>query len=173
MANADGTPALIEVLLTHHLLHEHLMTGPAAAPRTGASTADAIAPEARRPGGPEARKPGSPEAAGTGAEPEEVLPSAASGSRAGIAPPPAAVRDGQPHDKHPLPPAHYDQLPRLRRPDRPTPFALCSRQEHPESDLGSVVQDLRPGPQPLCGPWGRARPQGGPFVLPKPLRAVP
>ena len=96
MANADGTPALIEVFLTRHLLHEHLMTGPVAAPRTGASTADAIAPEARRPGGPDT--------AGTGTEPEEVLPSAASSSRAGIAPPPAAVRDGQPHDKHPLPP---------------------------------------------------------------------
>lgn len=45
----DGTRALIEVLLLgRYLPHEHLVTGLAAALRTGALTADAVALEARR-----------------------------------------------------------------------------------------------------------------------------
>ncbi|GAA4551893.1 IS21 family transposase [Amycolatopsis samaneae] len=46
---ADGTRALIEVLLLHrHLAHEHLVVGLAAALRAGALTADAVALEARK-----------------------------------------------------------------------------------------------------------------------------
>lgn len=45
----DGTRALIEVLLlSRHLPHEHLVTGLAAALKTGALTADAVALEARK-----------------------------------------------------------------------------------------------------------------------------
>ncbi|MER7179445.1 hypothetical protein ABT404_08160 [Streptomyces hyaluromycini] len=57
----DGTRALIEVLLLgRHLPHEHLVTGLAAALKTGALTADAVALEARKPASPQARKPASP-----------------------------------------------------------------------------------------------------------------
>jgi transposase len=45
----DGTRALIQVLLLHrHMLHEHVVAGLAAALRTGALTADAVALEARK-----------------------------------------------------------------------------------------------------------------------------
>jgi transposase len=45
----DGTRALIQVLLLHrHMLHEHVVTGLAAALRAGALTADAVALEARK-----------------------------------------------------------------------------------------------------------------------------
>lgn len=103
----DGTRALIEVLLlSRHLPHEHLVTGLAAALNSGALTSDAVALEARK-------------AADT--ETEEAPPSPAASSQTGIAPLPAAVRAQLPPDKRPLPSvAHYDQLLRLRRPDRPT-----------------------------------------------------
>ncbi|WP_432089801.1 IS21 family transposase [Streptomyces sp. bgisy095] len=103
----DGTRALIEVLLLgRHLPHEHLVTGLAAALKTGALTADAVALEARK-------------AANADAVPAEA-PEPATGGRTSIAPLPAAVRARLPPDKRPLPSvAHYDQLLRLRR-DRPT-----------------------------------------------------
>ncbi|MGE7388192.1 IS21 family transposase [Streptomyces sp. NPDC004126] len=104
----EGTRALTEVLLlSRHLPHEHLITGLAAALKSGALTADAVALEARK---------------AADAEPEEPPQLAVSCSQAGIAPLPAAVRARLPPDKRPLPSvAHYDQLLRLRRPDRPTP----------------------------------------------------
>ncbi|MER6693576.1 IS21 family transposase [Streptomyces minutiscleroticus] len=104
----DGTRALIEVLLLgRHLPHEHLVTGLAAALKTGALTADAVALEARK-------------AADADTAPAEA-PEPSAGSRTSIAPLPAAVRARLPPDKRPLPSvAHYDQLLRLRR-DRPTP----------------------------------------------------
>lgn len=65
----------------------------------------------------EARK-----AADADTEPQQAPPSPGSGSQAGMAQLPAAVRAHLPPDKRPLPPvAHYDQLLRLRPPDRPTP----------------------------------------------------
>lgn len=104
----DGTRALIEVLLLgRHLPHEHLVTGLAAALKTGALTADAVALEARK-------------AADADTAPVEV-PEPSAGSRTSVAPLPAAVRARLPPDKRPLPSvAHYDQLLRLRR-GRPTP----------------------------------------------------
>ncbi|MFJ7254143.1 IS21 family transposase [Streptomyces sp. NPDC098085] len=104
----DGTRALIEVLLLgRHLPHEHLVSGLAAALRTGALTADAVALEARK-------------AADADTVPAEV-PEPSAGGRSSVAELPAAVRAHLPPDKRPLPSvAHYDQLLRLRR-DRPTP----------------------------------------------------
>lgn len=106
----DGTRALIEVLLlSRHLPHEHLVTGLAAALKTGALTADAVALEARKAAD-----------ADTGLEEPPQSPSTT--SQNAIAPLPAAVRASLPPDKRPLPSvAPYDQLLRLRRPDRPTP----------------------------------------------------
>jgi hypothetical protein len=47
--DADGTRALIEVLLLHrHMTHEHVVAGLAAALHAGALTADAVALEARK-----------------------------------------------------------------------------------------------------------------------------
>ncbi len=104
----DGNRALIEVLLLgRHLPHEHLVTGLAAALKTGALTADAVALEARK-------------AADADTAPAEA-PEPSAGGRTSIVPLPAAVRARLPPDKRPLPSvAHYDQLLRLRR-DRPTP----------------------------------------------------
>ncbi|WP_053763713.1 hypothetical protein [Streptomyces sp. AS58] len=104
----DGTRTLIEVLLLgRHSPHEHLVNGLAAALKTGALTADAVALEARK-------------AAGADAIPVEA-PEPATVSRTSIAPLAAAVRARLPPDKRPLPSvAHYDQLLRLRR-DRHTP----------------------------------------------------
>ncbi|ALO98808.1 transposase [Streptomyces hygroscopicus subsp. limoneus] len=104
----DGTRALIKVLLLgRHLPHEHLVTGLAAALKTGALTADAVALEARK-------------AADADTSPAEA-PAPAAGSRTSIAPLPDAIRAHLPPDKRPLPSvAHYDQLLRRRR-DRPTP----------------------------------------------------
>ncbi|CAM5317065.1 Transposase OS=Streptomyces aurantiogriseus OX=66870 GN=istA PE=3 SV=1 [Streptomyces aurantiogriseus] len=106
----DGTRALIEVLLlSRHLPHEHLVTGLAAALKTGALTADAVALEARKAAD-----------ADTGVEEPPQPPSTT--SHTAIAPLPAAVRANLPPDKRPLPSvAPYDQLLRLRRPDHPTP----------------------------------------------------
>ncbi|MFC8366823.1 IS21 family transposase [Streptomyces sp. NPDC057239] len=106
----DGTRALIEVLLlSRHLPHEQLVAGLAAALKSGALTADAVALEARK-------------AADADTEPQQAPPSPGSGSQAGMAQLPAAVRAHLPPDKRPLPSvAHYDQLLRLRPPDRPTP----------------------------------------------------
>ncbi|MGW7613327.1 Mu transposase domain-containing protein [Streptomyces sp. NPDC054766] len=93
----DGTRALIEVLLLgHHLPHEHLVTGLAAALKTGALTAEE-----------------------DGNTPAEPVPPTADRSKA------TSLTSRRlahlPHDKRPLPSvAHYDQLLRLRRPDRPT-----------------------------------------------------
>ncbi|MGW0886222.1 hypothetical protein [Streptomyces sp. NPDC002671] len=105
----DGTRALIEVLLlSQHLPHEHLVTGLAAALKTGALTADAVALEARK-------------AADADTDPEEPQQSSPVGGQTRTSPLPATVRALLPPDKRPLPSvAHYDQLLRLRRPDRPT-----------------------------------------------------
>ncbi|MGW3498783.1 Mu transposase domain-containing protein [Streptomyces sp. NPDC001020] len=46
--DAEGTRALIEVLLGRHIAHEHLVAGLATALRAGALTADAVALEARK-----------------------------------------------------------------------------------------------------------------------------
>ena len=47
--DADGTRALIEVLMLHrHLPHDHVVAGLATALRAGAPTADAVALEARK-----------------------------------------------------------------------------------------------------------------------------
>jgi transposase len=47
--DADGTRALIQVLLLHrHMIHEHVVAGLAAALHAGALTADAVALEARK-----------------------------------------------------------------------------------------------------------------------------
>lgn len=91
----EGTRALIEVLLlSRHLPHEHLITGLAAALKSGALTADAVALEARK---------------AADAEPEDPAQPVVPGSPPGIAPLPAAVRARLPPDKRPLPSvAHYD-----------------------------------------------------------------
>ncbi|MEV5204631.1 hypothetical protein [Streptomyces sp. NPDC053720] len=104
----EGTRALIEVLLlSRHLPHEHLVTGLAAALKSGALTADAVALEARK---------------AADAEPEEPAQPVVPGSPPSIAPLPAAVRARLPPDTRPLPSvAHYDQLLRLRRSDHSTP----------------------------------------------------
>ncbi|EFE72158.1 transposase [Streptomyces viridosporus ATCC 14672] len=106
----DGTRALIEVLLlSRHLPHEHLVTGLAAALKTDALTADAVALEARK-------------AADADTGPEEPPQPPSPTSQSAIAPLPAAVRANLPSDKRPLPSvAPYDQLLRLRRPGHPTP----------------------------------------------------
>jgi hypothetical protein len=107
LARISVTPLIEVLLLSRHLPHEHLITGLAAALKTGALTADAVALEARK---------------AADAEPEESPQLAASGSQPGIAPLPAAVRAHLPPDNRPLPSvAQYDQLLRLHRPDRPTP----------------------------------------------------
>ncbi len=103
----DGTRALIEVLLLgRHLPHEHLVTGLAAALKTGALTADAVALEARK------------AAEEDNGETELSLPTA---SRSKVISLTSRRLAHLPPDKRPLPSvAHYDQLLRLRRPDRPT-----------------------------------------------------
>ncbi|MEU3189023.1 hypothetical protein ABZ707_33265 [Streptomyces sp. NPDC006923] len=94
------------LLLGRHLPHEHLVTGLAAALKTGALTADAVALEPRK-------------AADADTAPAEV-PDPSAGTRTSVAPLPAAVRARLPPDKRALPSvAHYDQFLRLRR-DRPT-----------------------------------------------------
>ncbi|WUH88691.1 hypothetical protein OG900_38830 [Streptomyces sp. NBC_00433] len=105
----DGTRALIEVLLLgRHLPHEHLVTGLAAALNTGALTADAVALEARK---------AAEEDSNTLAE--HVPPTADRSKVTSLA---SRRLAHLPPDKRPLPSvAHYDQLLRLRRPDRPTP----------------------------------------------------
>ncbi|WP_405786783.1 hypothetical protein OG753_01610 [Streptomyces sp. NBC_00029] len=104
----DGTRALIEVLLLgHHLPHEHLVSGLAAALKTGALTADAVALEARKAAEEDchAQEEPVPPAAG-----RSNVTSLASRRLAHLLP-----------DKRPLPSvAHYDQLLRLRRPEHPT-----------------------------------------------------
>ncbi len=103
----DGTRALIEVLLLgRHLPHEHLVTGLAAALKTGALTADAVALEARK------------AAEEDNGETEFSLPTA---SRSNVTSLTSRRLAHLPPDKRPLPSvAHYDQLLRLHRPDRPT-----------------------------------------------------
>ncbi len=109
----DGTRALIEVLLlSRHLPHEHLVAGLAAALRAGALTADAVALEARK------------AAEADTADPAEPEPPAAGLARVTS----LTVRRlaHLPPDTRPLPSvAHYDQLLRHRRPDRPT--TTCRR----------------------------------------------
>ncbi|MFE0458767.1 IS21 family transposase [Kitasatospora sp. NPDC058965] len=103
----DGTRALIKVLLLgRHLPHEHLVAGLAAALRSGALTADAVALEARKAAD-----------ADTTAAADPQLPTA---DRAAV----TALTERRlaqlPPDTRPLPSvAHYDQLLRLHRPDRP------------------------------------------------------
>lgn len=104
----DGTRALIEfLLLGRHLPHEHLVSGLAAALKTGALTADAVALEARK------------AADEDNGDTELSLPPA---SRSNITSLTSRRLSHLPPDKRPLPSvAHDDQLLRLRRPDRPTP----------------------------------------------------
>ncbi|MFE3200164.1 IS21 family transposase [Embleya sp. NPDC059237] len=104
----DGTRALIEVLLlSRHLSHEHLVAGLAVALKAGALTADAVALEARK------------AAEADTADPAEPEPPAA--GRATVTSLTARRLAHLPPDTRPLPSvAHYDQLLRHRRPDRPT-----------------------------------------------------
>ncbi|WP_439681455.1 hypothetical protein [Embleya sp. MST-111070] len=105
----DGTRALIEVLLlSRHLPHEHLVTGLAVALKAGALTADAVALEARK--AAETDTPGLP------AEPERPTT-----GQANVTSLTARRLAHLPPDTRPLPSvAHYDQLLRHRRPNRPT-----------------------------------------------------
>ncbi|MDQ0994766.1 hypothetical protein QFZ74_006083 [Streptomyces sp. V3I7] len=104
----DGTRALIEVLLLgRHLPHEHLVTGLAAALKTGALTADAVALEARKAAEEDSQT-----------QEESARPSAGPSNVTSLA---SRRLAHLPPDKRPLPSvAHYDQLLRLSRPDRPT-----------------------------------------------------
>lgn len=103
--DAEGTWALIEVLLGRHISHEHLVAGLAAALRAGALTADAVALEARK---------------AAQAEDEPTLPAA---SPQAVGQPSATVTflherklHHLPPDTRPLPPVTpYDQLLRRRR----------------------------------------------------------
>ena len=116
--DADGTRALIGVLLLHrHLAHEHVVAGIAAALRVGALTTDVVALEARK---------------AADADAEAATSASASGHRrleppiVGSPPPVAPVASltqrrlaAPPSDPRPLPSvAAYDQL--LRHP-RPRP----------------------------------------------------
>jgi hypothetical protein len=104
----DGTRALIEVLLLSRSLHEHLVAGLAAALRAGALTADAVALEARK-------------AAEADTTTAEVEPEPSPADRAIVTSLTARRLAHLPPDTRPLPSvAHYDQLLRHRRPDRPT-----------------------------------------------------
>ncbi|MFJ7280986.1 IS21 family transposase [Kitasatospora sp. NPDC098663] len=105
----DGTRALIDVLLlSRSLPHEPLVAGLAAALRAGALTADAVALEAR--------KAAEADTMTADAEPE-LFPS----DRATVTSLTARRLAHLPPDTRPLPSvAHYDQLLRHRRPDRPT-----------------------------------------------------
>ncbi|MEU9272738.1 IS21 family transposase [Streptomyces sp. NPDC048251] len=98
----DGTRALIEVLLLgRHLPHEHLVSGLAAALKTGALTADAVALEARK------------AADEDNGDTELSLPTA---SRSKVTSLTSRRLSHLPPDTRPLPSvAHYDQLLRLRR----------------------------------------------------------
>lgn len=103
--DAEGTWALIEVLLGRHISHEHLVAGLATALRAGALTADAVALEARK---------------AAQAEDEPTLPAA---SPQAVGQPSATVTflherklHHLPPDTRPLPPVTpYDQLLRRRR----------------------------------------------------------
>ncbi|KJS59948.1 transposase [Streptomyces rubellomurinus] len=105
----EGTRALIEVLLLgRHLPHEHLVAGLAAALRSGALTADAVALEARKAAEADTRTPAEPEPPAT----DRATVTSLTERRLAQLPP----------DTRPLPSvAHYDQLLRHRRPSRPTP----------------------------------------------------
>ncbi|MFJ9523658.1 IS21 family transposase [Kitasatospora sp. NPDC101801] len=105
----EGTRALIEVLLLgRHLPHEHLVAGLAAALRSGALTADAVALEARKAAEADTGTPAEPRPPATG---RATVTSLTERRLAQL-----------PLDTRPLPSvAHYDQLLRHRRPDRPAP----------------------------------------------------
>jgi len=104
--DADGTRALVEVLLLHRsLAHEHVVAGLAAALSAGALTPDAVAVEARK-----AAQADTPPPA-VGDEPASDLPAVASLTRHRLAALPA--------DDRPLPSvAAYDQLLRNQPPAR-------------------------------------------------------
>ncbi|MFE0457798.1 hypothetical protein ACFW1A_00885 [Kitasatospora sp. NPDC058965] len=95
-------------MLSRSLPHEHLVAGLAAALRAGALAADAVALEARK----------AAEADTTTADVEpELFPP----DRATVTSLTARRLAHLPPDTRPLPSvAHYDQLLRHRRPDRPT-----------------------------------------------------
>lgn len=104
--DADGTRALVEVLLLHrHMTHEHVVAGLAAALRAGAVTADAVALEARRAA-------------------EDTAPAPAVPRNDGEGPPAVASLTARrleklPDDARPLPSvAAYDQLLRRNRTDQ-------------------------------------------------------
>ncbi|MGW3333829.1 hypothetical protein ACWDF9_25165 [Streptomyces rubiginosohelvolus] len=75
----DGTRALIEVLLLgRHMAHEHVVAGLAAALRSGAMTADAVALEARKAAQAETEPAPDAQTLGDGDVPARVAPGASS-----------------------------------------------------------------------------------------------
>lgn len=108
--DAEGTRALIEVLLLHRRLpHDDVVAGIAAALRSGALTADAVALEARKAAPP----------APTVAAPNDAAASSSAASEAAVAPVVSsltqrrltATRPDLPKDARPLPSvAAYDDL---------------------------------------------------------------
>ncbi|MDF2709803.1 MAG: family transposase, partial [Nonomuraea muscovyensis] len=109
---AEGTRALIEVLLLHrHMAHEHVAAGIAAALRVGAWTADAVALEARKVAQLDS-EPGSP--------PPARSPALAWLDEPGVVSLTERRMSALPPDTRPLPSvAIYDQL--LRRPAAGSP----------------------------------------------------
>ncbi|MFD3658348.1 hypothetical protein [Streptomyces sp. NPDC058620] len=104
----DGTRALIEVLLLgRHLPHEHLVTGLAAALKTGALTAHAVALETRKAAEEDSH-----------AQEEPVPPMAGRSRVTSLAS--RRLAHLPPDKRSLLSVAHYDQLLRLRQPNRPT-----------------------------------------------------
>jgi hypothetical protein len=106
--DADGTRALIEVLLLHRSLPDaDVVTGITAALQVGAVTADVVAVEARR----HAANTGGPESGRhRGAHHDPTAQRVVSLTQRRLADP-AAVIAGLPPDRRPLPTiSHYDQL---------------------------------------------------------------
>lgn len=123
--DAEGTRALIEVLLLHRsMAHEHVVAGIATALKAGALTADAVAVEARK-----AVQDDATAQASVPVEPGGQ-PSVASLTRRRLATP-------LPADTRPLPSvAIYDQLLRRNRsstPPSPAPQSLPARPVSPAS----------------------------------------
>jgi hypothetical protein len=116
LGDADGTRALIEVLLLHrHMRHADVVAGLLAAATVGTTNADVVAVEARK----AAETVGSSTEAAAGLTP--TAPSVVSLSERRVADP-AAVIAGLPADHRPPPAvAAYDELlPRRRASSEPT-----------------------------------------------------
>jgi hypothetical protein len=103
--DAEGTRALVEVLLLHRsMAHDHVVAGIAAALAAGARTADAVAVEARKAAQSESATTGPPVP-----EPAPSLPQVTSLTQRRLA--------ALPEDDRPLPSvAAYDELLLRRRP---------------------------------------------------------